>query len=87
MSFDTCKENIGKINMLSHKEIYKHEKSEHKYHTLGYDAMQKLQQEKDKPNNIKHFGALITHGERGDHIEKVTYLNKVDPPLTPLGMK
>ena len=39
LSFNTCKENVGKINMLSHKEIYKHEKSEHKYHTLGYDAM------------------------------------------------
>ena len=43
----------------------------------------------DYKNNSaqKHFAAIIRHGERSKHIRKFDYSNKVDPPLTGLGIR
>ena len=52
--------------------------------------MSKLQPSKAKltPVDIKHFGGFISHGESpGDHMPDFKYENKLDPPLTPQGMK
>lgn len=35
----------------------------------------------------RHFAAVLRHGERGDMVEGFEYSNKVDPPITPLGVK
>ena len=36
---------------------------------------------------IKHFIAVIRHGERGDKLPGFVVENPVDPLLTPRGMK
>jgi hypothetical protein len=37
----------------------------------------------------RHIGLIIRHGEKADKVPGLEYLikNKVDPPITPLGIR